>query len=424
MSESPFQYTGDLAEEPLPEILRTIHHHRVPGVVTATSGDVVKKIYLMGGNVIFATSSDLHDSLGAYLKKSAIISSGELRVSTSRIDASHGKRHGELLVEMGVLTPDQLRQIVTEQVKAILYSVFSWEKGTVTFEVGKFRTEELIQLDVSTPQAIADGIRLLPDPRRVVSRLGPSWTIFERGEVAAGASGVSWSRRRAEAPFARGRAPQPPRPHHRRSRRRFDEREARLCFLGAASRDAPRRPDERNQEDPVEDGLRQHSRGRRRRRGLTDMPLYEFQCTKCGRKTEVIQSFSDPPPAKCPHCGGTLAKLLSSPAFQFKGSGFYSTDYGKSGGKPGGFFERRKREILRKGKREILRKGKRGRAAPRATPEPRRRAIRRGILRKRRRIPRIRRKRSGTPARLRLPTLRLRNFDRAYSPSKKNTKRK
>ena len=69
---------------------------------------------------------------------------------------------------MGVLTPDQLRQIVTEQVKAILYSVFSWEKGTVTFEVGRFRTDELIQLDVSTPQAIADGIRRLPDPRRVV----------------------------------------------------------------------------------------------------------------------------------------------------------------------------------------------------------------------------------------------------------------
>ncbi|HEX2757808.1 MAG TPA: zinc ribbon domain-containing protein [Thermoanaerobaculia bacterium] len=64
------------------------------------------------------------------------------------------------------------------------------------------------------------------------------------------------------------------------------------------------------------------------------MPLYEYQCVKCGRKVEVIQSFSDPPPAKCLHCGGTLAKLLSSPAFQFKGSGFYATDYGRSGGKP------------------------------------------------------------------------------------------
>ena len=193
MAESPFQYTGDLGEVPLPEILRTIHHYRVPGVVTATSGDVVKKIYLMGGNVIFATSSDLRDSLGAYLKQSALISSAELRLSIDRIDAAHGKRHGELLVEMGVLTPEVLRQIVTEQVKAILYSVFSWEKGSVTFEVGDFRKDELIQLDVPTPQAIADGIRLLPDPRRVVLRLGPSWTVFDRGEVAADSCGVSWN---------------------------------------------------------------------------------------------------------------------------------------------------------------------------------------------------------------------------------------
>ena len=193
MTDSPFQYTGDLGEEPLPEILRTIHHHRVPGVVTATSGDIVKKIYLMGGNVIFATSSDLRDSLGAYLKQSALISSAELRLSIDRIDAAHGKRHGELLVEMGVLTPELLRQIVTEQVKAILYSVFSWEKGSVTFEVGRFRKDELIQLDVPTPQAIADGIRKLADPRRLVLRLGPSWSLFDRGEVSAEASGVSWS---------------------------------------------------------------------------------------------------------------------------------------------------------------------------------------------------------------------------------------
>lgn len=87
----------------------------------------------------------------------------------------------------------------------------------------------------------------------------------------------------------------------------------------------------------MEDGLRQSSRGRRRHRGLTDMALYEYQCAKCGRKTEVIQRYSDPAPTKCPHCAGALTKLLSSPAFQFKGSGFHSTDYGKSGGKPGDF---------------------------------------------------------------------------------------
>ena len=57
------------------------------------------------------------------------------------------------------------------------------------------------------------------------------------------------------------------------------------------------------------------------------MPLYEYQCTKCGERTEILQRFSDPPYAHCPKCGGEVKKLFSSPAIQFKGSGFYKTDY-------------------------------------------------------------------------------------------------
>lgn len=60
------------------------------------------------------------------------------------------------------------------------------------------------------------------------------------------------------------------------------------------------------------------------------MPLYEFECEACHRRFERIQKFSDPAPDVCPHCGkGPLRKLLSTPAIQFKGSGFYITDYGK-----------------------------------------------------------------------------------------------
>jgi len=66
------------------------------------------------------------------------------------------------------------------------------------------------------------------------------------------------------------------------------------------------------------------------------MPLYEFECDVCAHRFERIQKFSDPPPAACPKCGGTVQKLLSSPAIQFKGSGFYLTDYGRSGGKDSG----------------------------------------------------------------------------------------
>ncbi len=59
------------------------------------------------------------------------------------------------------------------------------------------------------------------------------------------------------------------------------------------------------------------------------MPLYEYQCDSCGHRFEVIQKFSDAPIDTCPKCGKSVHKLMSSPAIQFKGSGWYITDYAK-----------------------------------------------------------------------------------------------
>lgn len=56
------------------------------------------------------------------------------------------------------------------------------------------------------------------------------------------------------------------------------------------------------------------------------MPLYEYQCTNCSERVEIIQRISDLP-GNCPKCGGEMKKLISAPAIQFKGSGFYKTDY-------------------------------------------------------------------------------------------------
>jgi putative FmdB family regulatory protein len=63
------------------------------------------------------------------------------------------------------------------------------------------------------------------------------------------------------------------------------------------------------------------------------MPLYEYECDACAHRFEVIQKFSDAPITTCPACGGAVHKLVSSPAIQFKGSGFYLTDYGRGTGK-------------------------------------------------------------------------------------------
>jgi putative FmdB family regulatory protein len=62
------------------------------------------------------------------------------------------------------------------------------------------------------------------------------------------------------------------------------------------------------------------------------MPLYEYECDANGHRFEIIQkSFSDPPPERCPTCGSPVHKLMSSPAIQFKGTGWYITDYARKG---------------------------------------------------------------------------------------------
>lgn len=61
------------------------------------------------------------------------------------------------------------------------------------------------------------------------------------------------------------------------------------------------------------------------------MPMYEYECLSCGKRTELLQRFDDAPLSTCPDCGGEVKKLISAPAVQFKGSGWYVTDYAGKG---------------------------------------------------------------------------------------------
>ena len=65
------------------------------------------------------------------------------------------------------------------------------------------------------------------------------------------------------------------------------------------------------------------------------MPLYEYECTKCGEIEEALQRFSDKPLIKCKHCSGRLHKLISQSTFHLKGTGWYVTDYADKSKSPG-----------------------------------------------------------------------------------------
>ncbi len=183
VSESRFEFRGDLSKTPLPEVLQTVHHYRVPGVVLARRGAVEKKVYIVNGDVIFATSNDLEESLGSLLLREGQLTREQFDESVKRLlearTAQETRRHGAVLVDMGLLTKEALFATVTRQVRGILFSLFDWEEGEVSFTVGRFRTDEIIQLEVPTRHAIVEGVRAVRDARRLVAFLGPSWTVFD-----------------------------------------------------------------------------------------------------------------------------------------------------------------------------------------------------------------------------------------------------
>jgi hypothetical protein len=160
--------------------LQTVHHYKVPGVVTASKDGLEKKIFISGGDVIFASSGDRYDSLGDYLLREGRITQEQMDQSVEILLMSGGeKRHGTILMDMGVLTTQNLFEIVTAQVKSIVYSMFDWVEGSVTFEVGQYKTDELIQLAIPARQVILEGVKSVHDARRLVAFLGPSWTVFD-----------------------------------------------------------------------------------------------------------------------------------------------------------------------------------------------------------------------------------------------------
>lgn len=193
-----FEFRGSLATTPLPEVLHTVYQYRVPGVVALTHEGIEKKIFLWNGEVIFATSGDRRDSLGDYLLRLGKLSEKDFDRSVEvLLSSGGGKRHGDVLVEMGLLTAGELEAIVYAQVKEIVISGFNWEEGEVGFQVGTYRTDELIQLSIPARQMILEGIKAIRDAKRLVTLLGPSWTLFDPCPDRADLSDVGLDAREA-----------------------------------------------------------------------------------------------------------------------------------------------------------------------------------------------------------------------------------
>lgn len=173
-----FEYRASLREVTLPEILFTVHRFRVAGTIEAKHGSVVKRVVVQDGQVIYAGSNDRNDSLGEYLKRAGKLAEEDHeRVADARLIGE--KRFGVLLIELGILTPREVYEAIQAHIEEIVWSLFFWRNGEITFNVGEQGDARRVRIQLPLRRVIFEGIRQAPEAKPLVERLGKRSTVLE-----------------------------------------------------------------------------------------------------------------------------------------------------------------------------------------------------------------------------------------------------
>jgi hypothetical protein len=159
-------------------MLYSIDRFRVPGVIEVQNGDVIKKVHIRQGYIVHASSTDRRDSLGAFLAKTGAVPADLLK-GLSKMRQSSSKRFGVLVLERGLLAPTQMLEAIRAQIEGIIWSLFYWSEGEVTFGLGELEETDMIQIQLPISQVIIEGIKQAPDAKPLLARLGHKDTVME-----------------------------------------------------------------------------------------------------------------------------------------------------------------------------------------------------------------------------------------------------
>ena len=156
---------GQLGEKLVADLIREISANNSSGLLRLSRGKSIKAIFFESGVPVFAISNLTAEQLDNRLIKDGLASYEEIEQAKQK--AGKATRPGRALVEMGVLTEEALREIVRDQVKGIIFSLFEWNQGDYLFDE-RIRATHDVNLDVSAADIILEGTRQIaipPDPR-------------------------------------------------------------------------------------------------------------------------------------------------------------------------------------------------------------------------------------------------------------------
>jgi Domain of unknown function (DUF4388) len=190
--------SGDLSAFNLADIVTLLAMGKKSGVLRLTRGAETRTLTWQVGEIVFARSNSVRNSLGNFLVRNGVITPEQNARSAAHIDES--TRHGKVLVRMGFLSADQLHWAVKQQVLEIIYSLFHWRTGLFEFVDGPADNQEKITLAMSTTRIIMDGIHrldewtklraALPDDHAVIEAALPPRAVEARPDLPAEAKKV------------------------------------------------------------------------------------------------------------------------------------------------------------------------------------------------------------------------------------------
>ena len=153
--------SGDLGGVGLADVFNLLGMSKKTGVLRLTRGAETRALHWDAGEIVFARSNSVRDSLGNFLVRKGIITPEQNAVSASKIDET--TRHGKVLVRMGFITADQLLWAVKQQILEVVYTLFHWRSGFFEFLEGETDAREKITLAMSTTKIIMEGIHRLDE---------------------------------------------------------------------------------------------------------------------------------------------------------------------------------------------------------------------------------------------------------------------
>jgi hypothetical protein len=169
---------GEIGDTSVAELLRSLVNSGETGVLTLRNGDVTKSIYIRGGRVLYAASTNVDERLGENLLLRGRITARQYVEASKMIRP--GRRLGAILIEMAALDPEELIPAVEHQVKEILLELFTWTHGSYELVIKDVDPESVITLNVATENLLLDGVRRVRSWSQLMRGLGDIGTVLAR----------------------------------------------------------------------------------------------------------------------------------------------------------------------------------------------------------------------------------------------------